>query len=77
MIIKEAETGLVDLKIRLNGKEHFLTGETYLETEGKKCEEFRMQKQLVTGKEASRIKPVAQMSGVVLEEMRIQFFPNK
>ena len=36
-----------------------------------------MQKQLVTGKEASRIKPVAQMSGVVLEEMRIQFFPNK
>lgn len=36
-----------------------------------------MQKQVVIDKEASRIKPIAQMSGVFLEEMRIQFFPNK
>lgn len=77
MTIREAETGLVDLKIRLNGKEHFLRGETYLKTEGKKDEEFRMQKQVVIDKEASRIKPIVQMSGVVLEEMRIQFFPSK
>lgn len=74
---QRVETGLVDLKIRLNERNIFLRGETYLKTEGKKDEEFRMQKQVVIDKEASRIKPIVQMSGVVLEEMRIQFFPSK